>query len=174
MRSIDVETNVFALIWSLREDGEESENSILSRVLSDYVSIKGSQAKGLQSKRAGTSSNPESSLQRSGFLESLEVKSSMLTQDQVFLEEAPMGKIRWVDDVFAAIRRLGGSATLHSIYREVEVIRRTAGRSVPKSLDATVRRTIEDHSSDSDNHRGPNLFAKVGRGEWAIRRDRSA
>ena len=85
-----------------------------------------------------------------------------------------MGKIRWVDDVFEAIRRLGGSATLHSIYKEVEMIRRNAGRSVPKSLDATIRRTLEDHSSDSANYRGSDLFANVGRGEWAIRRDRRA
>ncbi len=85
-----------------------------------------------------------------------------------------MGKIRWVDDVFEAIRRLGGSATLHSIYKEVEKIRRNAGRSVPKTLDATIRRTLEDHSSDSANYRGTDLFTNIGRGEWAIRQDRRA
>lgn len=174
MRSIDVETSVFALIWALRKDGEESESKILSRVLLDYVSIKDSEAKGSVAKSTEANSSSESFPNLNGFSESLEVKSSKKTLGQTFQKETPMGKIRWVDDVFAAIGRLGGSATLHSIYKEVEVIRRTAGRSVPKSLDATVRRTIEDHSSDSDNHRGPNLFAKVGRGEWAIRRDRSS
>lgn len=85
-----------------------------------------------------------------------------------------MGKIRWVDDVFEAIQRLGGTATLHSIYREVENIRRNAGRSVPKTLDATIRRTLEDHSSDSANYRGTDFFANIRRGEWAIRQDRRA
>lgn len=33
MRSIDISTDVFAKIWSLRVDGEESENQILRRVL---------------------------------------------------------------------------------------------------------------------------------------------
>lgn len=35
MRTISVSTDVFARIWGLREDGEETENEILSRVLSD-------------------------------------------------------------------------------------------------------------------------------------------
>ncbi len=109
-----------------------------------------------------------------GSAESLEVKSSEKTPGQTSEKETPMGKIRWVDDVFEAIRRLGGSATLHSIYKEVENIRRKAGRSVPKTLEATIRRTLEDHSSDSANYRGTDLFANIGRGEWAIRQDRRA
>lgn len=174
MRNIDVETSVFALIWALRKDGEESENEILSRVLPDYMSIKDSEAKRLATESEGTNSRAESFQQLTGFSESLEVKSSNRTRGQAFEKETPMGKIRWVDDVFEAIRRLGGSATLHSIYKEVETIRRNAGRSVPKSLDATIRRTLEDHSSDSANYRGTDLFANVGRGEWAIRHDRRA
>lgn len=174
MRSIHVETNVFALIWALRKDGEESENEILSRVLPDYVSIKDSEAKGLATESTETSSSSESFQQLTGSSESLEVKSSEMTPGRTFEKETHMGKIRWVDDVLEAIRRLGGSATLHSIYKEVEMIRRTGGRSVPKSLDATIRRTLEDHSSDSANYRGTDLFANVGRGEWAIRRDRRA
>ena len=62
-----------------------------------------------------------------------------------------MGKIRWVDDVFEAIRRLGGSATLHSIYKEVEMIRQNAGRSVPKSLEATLPAVLRsDQQGNSD------------------------
>lgn len=172
MRNIDVETNVFALIWALRKDSEESENEILSRVLSDYMSIKDSKANRLATESKDMNPRAESFQQQTGFSESLEVKSSEKPLTQTFEKETLMGKIRWVDDVFEAIRRLGGSATLHSIYKEVEMIRRNAGRSVPKSLDATIRRTLEDHSSDSANYRGTDLFANVARGEWAIRRDR--
>ena len=174
MRNIDVETNVFALIWALRIDGEESENEILSRVLSNYLSINASEAKGLATEPTEVSLSSESLQKLTDSSESLEVKSSEKTPVQTLEKETPMGKIRWVDDVFEAIRKLGGSATLHSIYKEVEMTRQTAGRSVPKSLDATIRRTLEDHSSDSANYRGTDLFANVGRGEWAIRRDRRA
>lgn len=171
MRNIDVETNVFALIWALRKDGEESENEVLSRVLPDYMSIKDSEGNRLSTESEDMRSRTESFQEDTDSSGALEVKSSEKTRGQTFEKETPMGKIRWVDDVFEAIRRLGGSATLHSIYKEVEMIRRNAGRSVPKSLDATIRRTLEDHSSDSANYRGTDLFANVGRGEWAIRRD---
>jgi len=174
MRSINVETSVFALIWALREGGEESENEILFRVLSDYNSIKDSLTKSSMTETEKTRLISKPLHQRSHSLESLEAKSSKITPNQTFDRETPMGKIRWVDDVFEAIRRLGGSATLHSIYKEVEEIRRKAGRSVPKTLDATIRRTLEDHSSDSANYRGTDLFANTGRGEWAIRNDRRA
>ncbi|WP_171240243.1 hypothetical protein [Ruegeria sp. HKCCA5491] len=174
MRSIEVETSVFALIWALRTDGEESENEILSRVLPDYTLIKDSEAKNLAAESEGTHPRSESFSQPTDSSESLEVKSSEKTLGQTIEKETPLGKIRWVDDVFEAIRRLGGTATLHSIYREVENIRQNAGRSVPKTLDATIRRTLEDHSSDSANYRGTDLFANVGRGEWAIRGDRRA
>ncbi len=174
MRSIEVETSVFALIWALRADGEESENEILSRVLPDYMLVKDSETKSLTAESEGAHLSSESLSQAANTSESLEVKNSDKTLGHAFVKETPMGKIRWVDDVFEAIRRLGGSATLHSIYREVENIRRNAGRSVPKTLDATIRRTLEDHSSDSANYRGTDLFANVGRGEWAIRGDRRA
>ena len=84
-----------------------------------------------------------------------------------------MGKIRWVDDVRAALRALGGSATLHEIYKATAARRREGNRSVPRTLEATVRRTLEDHSSDSANFRGADLFTNIGRGEWALR-DRAA
>jgi hypothetical protein len=79
----------------------------------------------------------------------------------------------WRDDVRTALERLGGQAPLHRIYREVELIRKPAGRSVPSSLEATIRRTLEDHSSDSENFRGADLFSMPegkGAGIWALRR----
>jgi hypothetical protein len=65
----------------------------------------------------------------------------------------------WRDDVRESLRRLGGRATLSRIYREVEAIRRAAGRSIPKSFDAVVRRTLEENSSDSDVYKGGLTFS---------------
>jgi hypothetical protein len=62
-----------------------------------------------------------------------------------------------------------------AIYREVRKIRRAMGRSVPASLEATVRKTLEDNSSDSDNYRGLDMFYMPhgkGAGVWGLRRRR--
>ncbi len=78
----------------------------------------------------------------------------------------------WRDDVRTALQNLGGRASLNRLYKEVERLRRGAGRTVPSSLEATVRRTLEDHSSDSDNYRGVDLFCMPegkGAGVWALR-----
>ena len=78
----------------------------------------------------------------------------------------------WRDDVRSALQRLGGKASLSQIYKETEVIRTAAGRSIPPSLEATVRRTLEDHSSDSENYRGQDLFCMPegkGAGVWGLR-----
>lgn len=79
----------------------------------------------------------------------------------------------WRADLQEALRQLGGKAPLYRIYDTVESIRKAAGRSVPRTLEATVRRTLEDHSSDSDNYRGgPDVFCMPegrGAGVWALR-----
>jgi hypothetical protein len=78
----------------------------------------------------------------------------------------------WRDDVRNALQRLGGRASLSRIYKEVEAVRFAAGRSIPPSLEATVRRTLEDHSSDSENYRGQDLFFMPegkGAGVWGLR-----
>jgi hypothetical protein len=81
--------------------------------------------------------------------------------------------VTWRDDVRDALRRLGGTARLRRIYDEVERARRAANRSIPPSLEAVVRRTLEDHSSDSDAYRGiADLFRMAegrGAGIWALR-----
>jgi hypothetical protein len=58
-----------------------------------------------------------------------------------------------------------------AIYRKVEEMRRAAGPSIVRSLEATVRQTIEAHSSDSDTFKpgSTNYFRHVGRGRWALR-----
>jgi hypothetical protein len=77
--------------------------------------------------------------------------------------------MRWVDDIVTALKRLGGEASLDEIYRTTKAIRQAAGRSVTPQWQATIRRTLEDHSSDSANFRAENLFRIANRGIWALR-----
>jgi hypothetical protein len=80
----------------------------------------------------------------------------------------------WRDDVREALRRLGGRASLHRIYQQVEALRRAAGRTTPKTLEAVTRRTLEENSSDSDSFKGgPDLFRiaeRKGAGVWELHR----
>ncbi len=134
-RSIEVSTAAFSMIWGLRAEGEENEDQILLRVLSNY---------------------------KSENLKIVAHTKEMKTQ---------MGKIRWVDDVVSALENLGGRARLGAIYEEVSRIRKLGGRSVPRSLEATVRRTLEDFCDESDNFRGINLFSMPngrGAGIWLL------
>ncbi len=158
MREIEVDTDVFAAIWTKRRGSEATENQILRRLLL------GSEAK-LNLER-----KPKSRLGVSEVSASTEVKTSnqKVTTTQT-KKESEMGKIRWVDDIRAVLNDLGGRASLHQIYKAVELRRKEGGRSLPRTLEAVVRRTLEDHSSDSANFRAADLFQLVGRGEWALR-----
>ncbi|WP_448581770.1 hypothetical protein [Thermaurantiacus sp.] len=170
MREILVSVDVFAAIWALRRPGEQTENDVLRRILGVKPLV-------ADSNRGLPVENPSARLQERSALDiaptiddHLEGKSSELKgRVETFGGEVGMGKVRWVDDIHKAFYDLGGRASLHAIYKHVAAQRRAAGRSVPKTLEATIRRTIEDHSSDSANFRGVDLFAKVGRGEWALR-----
>lgn len=83
--------------------------------------------------------------------------------------EEMLGKVRWVDDIVAVLRDFSGSATLTDIYDAVRIRRKREGRSLTREYKATVRRTLEDHSSDSANYRAADLFKLVDRGVWALR-----
>ena len=81
----------------------------------------------------------------------------------------------WRDDVESALDQLdhGYGAPLSKIYDVVRGIRKSGGRSLPTSLDATIRRTLEDNSTDSDNFRGEDIFYMPegkGAGIWGLRR----
>ena len=155
MRKIEVDTEVFALIWANRRPPEDSENDILLRILRKIDSD------------LAPNTEPEAIQKTKTHLQK-EVFTSFDAQ-HTFGKETPMGKIRWVDDVRSALETLGGHATLSRIYQEVEKRRKQGGRSLPPTLEATIRRTLEDHSSDSKNFRGVDLFRLVARGEWALR-----
>jgi hypothetical protein len=84
----------------------------------------------------------------------------------------------WRDDTAAVLEDLddGHGAPLQKIYDTVRKIRRSAGRSVPESLEATVRRTLEDNCADSEKFRGIDTFyMPKGKdaGVWGLRRKRS-
>jgi len=133
-------------IWSLREEGEDTEDAILRRVLASVPRRK--------------------------------LTSARITIDR---SEPPAGsahgsvrsQVTWRDDVRLALERLNGRASLSKIYREVRAIRRASGRSMPASFEPVVRRTLEEHSSESEVFRGgPDLFyMPEGKGMdvWALR-----
>lgn len=160
LRSIEISTEAFALIWAARKPPEESENEILLRILRN---------------RGNEIMSGVRPILPVGH-DLLEVKASIGESQEnnaIKPEEKMFGKVRWVDDVRAALVALGGKASLHAIYKEVERVRRAAGRTIPKTLDAVIRRTLEDHSSDSANFRGADLFCLPeghGKGIWALRR----
>jgi hypothetical protein len=84
----------------------------------------------------------------------------------------------WRDDITAALEVIdtGHGAPLQKIYDIVRRIRRTAGRSVPESLEATVRRTLEDNCAGSGNFRGIDVFYMPkgkGAGVWGLRTKRA-
>lgn len=151
MRTIDVSTEVFARIWALRADGEESEDVILSRVL----------------QRGSSQAAPVASLTPG--------PNAMPATPKAFYDRGPRTWTQptWATDLAEVLIGLGGRARLPQIYEAVEKLRRKEGRSVPPQLGATVRRTLENHSSDSHNYRGgADLFCMPegkGAGVWALR-----
>ena len=77
----------------------------------------------------------------------------------------------WVEDIVTALTNLGGVAKLKHIYIEVDKIRPSPDLE-PKSFQATVRGTIECHSSDSLKYNGKDLFFSgngIGKGVWGLR-----
>jgi len=82
-------------------------------------------------------------------------------------------KILWRDDVKRALQTLGGTAHLSKIYEEVRSIRRINGRTVPKNLEAVVRRELEYNSSDATVYQEKRDWFRsvsgIGAGEWALR-----
>lgn len=88
-------------------------------------------------------------------------------------EEERTGKVLWRDDVRVALRQLGGDAFLSDIYKKVRQIRMAAGRRLPRSTDAIVRRELEYNSSDSESYTGNYDWFRsidgIGGGRWGLR-----
>lgn len=84
-------------------------------------------------------------------------------------------KLRWIDYIMAAMHACGGKACYAHLYREIKRLRKL---NFTREWEATVRRTIETHSSDSENFRkGSNtrdIFYSVygiNRGMWGLREE---
>jgi len=73
---------------------------------------------------------------------------------------------RWIEEIVAAMAALGGAARYSDLY---EMIEQTTDRHLTKEWRATVRRTIEDHSSDSANFRAEDVFQHLSHGHWKLR-----
>ena len=74
--------------------------------------------------------------------------------------------VRWIEEIVAAMRGLGGAARYADLYELIEL---TTDRELTREWKATVRRTVEDHSSDSANFRAEDIFQHVSHGHWALR-----
>jgi hypothetical protein len=93
---------------------------------------------------------------------------------QKSLQTGRSSKVLWRDDVRSALSQLGGEAYLADIYRKVRQIRLAAGRRLPLSTDAIVRRELEYNSSDSDSYTGNYDWFRsvngIGNGRWGLRK----
>lgn len=79
----------------------------------------------------------------------------------------------WLEDITNALRHLGGTAYYADLYHEIENCRES---ELPPTWRQIVRRTIQNHSSDSHafsrNSSGQDLFFTVegiGKGIWGLR-----
>ena len=86
---------------------------------------------------------------------------------------AMVRRATWASDLIRSLKVLGGKAPLPRIYETLERIRRLEGRSLPRTLQATARRTLANHSSDSPHYLGGlDLFCMPegkGAGVWGLR-----
>ena len=80
-----------------------------------------------------------------------------------------MAQEKWIESIIQAFENLGGEAEYNDLYDEIKRIRLSKGINLTKAWTASVRRTIEDHSSDSDNFKSDDIFKKLGYGHWGLR-----
>ena len=75
----------------------------------------------------------------------------------------------WIVEIVKAFNELGGIAKYPELYN---CIQKNTSRDLPKTWKAIIRKIVEDHSSDSDNFKGNDLFYSVeglGNGVWGLR-----
>ncbi len=166
-RPVLLSPDVIHKIWSLWLDGDADEDAILRRVLNDIdPDICYSETKRKLVSQTAIHEHEEEKI--------YEVNDdrceAVLVNPAATHDPVPFGKVRWVDDIREALIEIGGEANLQAIYQIVEMKRKAAGRTTPKSLDATVRQSIEAHCPTSDNYKKGNgkYFAHVARGRYRI------
>jgi hypothetical protein len=231
MRQITVSVELFAKIWALRQPGEETEDAILARLLSEasaknlenysadepqgfrdlrhnvafpegfeiFRRLKGRDVRALAAEGAwlcagqrytslnalsrGVGAGSENAWVSWFFLDAdgrrqqisaLRDPAAVARRTRPERPKASADDALWLADVkagMAAIEERRG--LLADIYKAVEKIRLSAGRSWPESAEATILRTLEENSSDSEAFKGrADLFAMPygkGAGFWALR-----
>lgn len=106
---------------------------------------------------------PRSFMLYAGDYLEIEVTDEIADEVQGITEE----KRSWKDELVAALVALGGEATLSQIYY---YIKSTTSRILPESWEATIRRTLQTYSSDTETYSGgEDLFEHLGRGIWGLR-----
>lgn len=158
MRDICISTETFARIWSLRQEGEETENEILQRLLVEVGEKSPMYSNGAGSEKFGQTAGAA-------------MKSGSVENAISFEVDAHSS---WWEVVHFALHRLGGEASLHHIYREVEFVCKNVGKKLPRRLDATVRGTLEDNCAQSHRYKAVRdvfgmPFGK-GKGIWNLKR----
>lgn len=151
MRSIDVSTQVFSLIWSNRGPAEESEDQILLRILSERSIKRGQEPPVVPFDQ-----------------ERLEGEQKMIQSIGVSRHSA------WWQVIEAGLKRIGGEGSLSEVYGSVREIALGIGKHVPPSFEAATRGTLEDNSSDSDRWKKVRDVFCMPRGKhtgyWALRK----
>ncbi len=149
MRQIAIDTETFSLIWAARRPGEESENEIISRVFK-------------QKNASGTL------VDSSG--------DKAMTKSATAVRHRHVANLRdayWWQVVQHALEGLGKPSSLSDIYKAVIAISKDCDRKMPTEIEATVRGTLEDNSSDSERYKQVrDVFSMpegTGAGVWGLR-----
>jgi len=73
----------------------------------------------------------------------------------------------WKDEIVNALQAFGGKATLGEIYAYIES---NTNRKLPETWHATVRYTLQIHSSDTESYKGgEDIFQRLDKGYWGLR-----
>ena len=83
----------------------------------------------------------------------------------------------WWEVVEFVLEKIGHPASLSEIYRAVTAVCRALDRRMPQEIEATVRGTLEDNSSDSDRYKNVRDIFCMPEGKhsgvWALRPKKS-
>lgn len=166
-RSVPLSPDVVHKIWSLWQDGDLDEDAILRRVLTE---LQEKAAMKSTERKLGETNKKNEEKEENKYNSPAERQSAGESNMIGMLDTPALGKVRWVDDIRAALMELGGEAELATIYSAVERIRKDGGRTIPKSLTATVRQSIEAHCPTSENYRegNGNYFKHIARGRYQL------
>jgi hypothetical protein len=77
---------------------------------------------------------------------------------------------RWVDDLVAVYKELGGQALDSVVYRRMKQLRQSEGRSWPTNAESVIRQVRQAHNIKSRQYKnGRDLFRMVQRGLWRLK-----